>query len=439
MSVCRNLLLCFLFLLCGCDDEPPSPQELKTLAVEAAAEAKTAGENGDADGAKEAADRATDALKQIKAIKKEDTSTDEPKVDPELVKEVDRAARDAAKYAALAAEKKSLEKRLNGWKGKAYRTARTAPLKLVLKGMSLAADQAAKGNLSALPQSVQDSAKSAAELVESIGGPARNEDGSLDWQGISKTLSDASETPPAALHELLAASMLMTGSFDLALFEIASIDESKIETKRQRIEFHGLRAMVYFAQGFGHLAMQDMEVAMGKTDGIDLDPQTMAGMHIVGAMIYLYHKEYIQADRSLAAANRTWPNNPIAVYLTGERLAANGEYEKAVESLENAAQGTDHQWLADKITERVKHLRDNPNQLDPIAFDPTFVREVAWAYVKSAATKSKPMDHIKKWLTAAKDFGGKMMGKLPKLEMPSLPKFSSDGDETPKPDDDDDD
>ena len=50
----------------------------------------------------------------------------------------------------------------------------------------------------------------------------------------------------------------------------------------------------------------------------------LGSIHLVAALLYLDSRDYKRADVEIVRAMKVWPNNPVSVFLTGERLAADG-------------------------------------------------------------------------------------------------------------------
>ena len=111
-------------------------------------------------------------------------------------------------------------------------------------------------------------------------------------------------------------------------------------------------------------------------------PQVQAVLHLLLAASHLQEKDYAAADRELGRAIRIDPNNPVAVFLTGERLLADGQREAAAESLEKAAAGTQHAWVAEAIAQRVRQLRDSSAPAEPVFLSGPFLRSIIVRYLK---------------------------------------------------------
>lgn len=120
-----------------------------------------------------------------------------------------------------------------------------------------------------------------------------------------------------------------------------------------------------------------------------------------------------QADCATMGSLQALPNNPVAVFLTGERLAASGEPEQAADSLEAAARGTRAEWLAERIARRARELRDDPHASGTLVHDGAFLRDVVLFALSEAAQKS---DVARVWhesLAAARSLAQRILDRIP--------------------------
>ena len=120
-----------------------------------------------------------------------------------------------------------------------------------------------------------------------------------------------------------------------------------------------------------------------------------------------------QADLELARAVQIWPNNPVAVYLTGERLAADGLYEKAADCLERACRDTKQQRLAERIARRAREVRDRGESAEPLLTDFGFLCDVAVGYVADAAKESEAARRLDESIATATQFGKRLLLHVP--------------------------
>lgn len=407
-------------ILLGCGGKAQTPEELKAAVVSARDGAKAAQEKKDAKAARKAADAADEALGKLRKLA-DGKDADLASRARAALAEADAAAREARYFAELADEERRLADKLGSLKAKAYRTGRSVALTATFKGLALAAGQAAKKGIDGLPKTVRDAALQAAVLS----GRAPLADGSPDWAGIAADMDARAKNPPENLAWFLAAGFLLSARMDLALYESESLDPAKAPAlgfgtpKEDRLAVIAVRALAYRANGFTHLAIREFTGAAAvledKEPGAELGSEARAALHFFSALGFLYEKQLKRADREIMEAVRADPNGPLAVFLTGERLAAEGEYEKAAESLDAGARsgGGGDGWLAKRLSERAREIRDRKGGAEPLICDAGFVSEVALHYLGEAAGKSEPAKKLKGTLDSAGGFCTELLGRLP--------------------------
>lgn len=331
----------------------------------------------------------------------------------------------------LATESKKLDRKLNGWLGKGYRKVRSVPVEWVFKGLAAAAEQAAKTNSDELPDAVKKSADLAAQLAERMVGPKRLDNGKPDWQAIQQAMEDGARGKGTSVKQTIALAYMLIGGKRFALYELESIDEASLDTPKEQARFFALRGVVRGLSGFEYLGIRDLELAekLFDADGEGMDDRTRAGLRLFMSAVHMYNNKLAQADALLGKINRKYPNNPVAVFLTGERLAANGEHEKAAASLEAVLANTKHKWLADQIAERAKQFRDNPDQAKPLLFDEVFFLGLAKAYILDSADESKALAKLKDWMGSLTQLGAKLKEKLPEVKLPKFLRGADEGEE----------
>jgi hypothetical protein len=328
-----------------------------------------------------------------------------------LLLESERAARTARHWAQLAEEEYQLEKTLGSLKAKAYRGGRKLALKGAFKGLSLAADQAARKGIQNLPQRGQDAAQMAAELAASFAGRKPLADGSPDWAGIAKDMNGFSKKPPENLSLYLGAAFFLLGRGKLALYELHDLDTTKLDEKEKLVHGVGL-VLVYRANGWTRLSIRQVE-RMLEVEG-EYKPEVQAGLYLLSAALFVVDKDYQRADMEVARALKADPNNPVAVFITGERLAASGEWEKAADSLEKSAkEAAGDEWLAKQISERARRVRDSKGADEPLLYDKKFMARIVLHYLAEAAKESEAVREVLSWIESAKKFGADLLGKLP--------------------------
>ena len=416
----------FLLVLTGCGmngcqgkkqaELPETIAELRDVAVQSRDDAKAARAAKTPVEASTAADRAEAAVKKATALLAEAT---EPRpADEAAKKEATLAARDARRHARLADEDRKLADMLTGWKARTYRSGRLLAFPAACIGLAAAADQAAKTDPDELPDAVRKSAETAAGLAGQYARRKPLPNGQPDWPAVAGDLRGVASKPPPEMALGLAAAFLVTRKKEFALYEIEMIDPDAERTRDQRLHYHLLRGFIYSVNGLPLLAGEEINKAPGLNSKEDpsYGPQLLAGVNLLLAYIHIEAKDYEAADREIVRAMQAWPDNPIAVFLTGEKLAATGEYEKAALSLENSAKGTDNEWLAEKIARRARELRDNPGKSETLIHDDGFLCDIAIHYVARAARDSDAARSLQNSIESAKELSRKVVQQLPGAE-----------------------
>ena len=402
------LFLLVAFLAAGCwTSVPPLPDdvnELYSINERSVQEARQCCDKDDEKGAKLAAAKARAAYKKLKKLGQKG----------EPLAKAQTAYRQADAWAEKTYEKRRYKKILAGWKASGYKKARDGALVLIFKGLALATDQAAKGRLDALPEKVKEKTKLAADLVEKLGGPAKKNDGEPDWEAISKHCSLIAEKRPPTLSIVVSLGLVLAGKGDLALVEMEGLSLDELEGEKRDVA-RIVRAVALVMAKLEQLAEDEFdELHNSKAGG--LDSQIRGGLHLFMAGLYIKNLRFLEADKALARAVRACPNNSVVVYLTGERLAAKGEYEKAAESLQKAASGAKQEWLAKQISQRMRELRDNPQQMKPLVFDFAFAYQLVKAFLNDPTMKSKAAKRLNEWLSIASRLSEELWKQIPNKE-----------------------
>ncbi|MBI1903999.1 MAG: hypothetical protein HYS13_23100 [Planctomycetia bacterium] len=420
-TVVCGFVVCLVAAGCG-SDPPKTLPELKTDAQAAADKAKSALGAKDAAAAEEAAVAAEEAARQageiVKAIAQ---PTDADRL---ALRDVQESARQARHCAVLTAEIKRLDDFRSGWKLALYKKARGGALSGSLLALSFAADEAGKTKPGTLPDETQKRAQLALELVQYAGYSSAGKatfDGPTDWPGISADLKKMSDQPPARLSVFLSFAALLGGQYSLALYEIECVDPAALP-KEDQGAYALLHAMILYVNDYPHLAVQELETltvsgrgAAGLFPPGIFEPEVRAGIHMLLAAFAFRMNDYARADQELVHAIQASPNNPMCVYMTGEKLAADGQYVKAAESLEQEAQGTKSEWFAGKVMERARGIRDNPAKTQPLFYDYGFLTECAVHYAIEEAGQSELSKDLQAKADAARTFSGDLLSKLSAL------------------------
>jgi hypothetical protein len=394
----RRLLPLLLALLpsCGGDALPADLPGLLTVAKDSCDLAQKARGDGEPKTAEKAAERAKKAYDAAGPLAK-------TPAEQLVVVEIRSAAMAARRFARLAREEKERQDRTTGLKARAYRTGRKAALAGTFHGLALAADQEAKGGT--VPQGVHESALLAASISEGFAGRSKNEDGSTDWTGVAADNRKFAEALPPAMSIFLASALMLSRQDGLALVEIESLDAASIQDPGQLVTRHIVRGIILRLNGMPESA-SDAFVAAGAAPG-SFGPELEAGMHLIVAASKIMDEDLEAADLEIVRAMKVWPNNPVAVFLTGERLGALGEREAAAKSLEASLAGTDQEWLAKRLAARTRELRDGQGPAQPLIMDPGFLRDVALWQVWQAARTSPAARKLQKMVESARGFASR--------------------------------
>ncbi len=407
----RSVFLLFTSLLTACGETPRTSDEAQAFIVAAKEHVATAIASRDLEKSAQVAAEARKCLEELR--------TAQPALPPSRLEELRGLVLEAGRVASLAAEKKRREDKLAGWKAGAFRTAETALMKTLFLGMALAADQAAKGKLDLLPDSVRKAALDGALWVESFGRLPAAAAGEKDWTAVAAELRKFADKPPSNLRLLITLVLLLKTDFDLALTEIESVDPKAMEDDGNRCLSHALCGLAYLSQGWPMLGAEQFDRVQKLSETSEFAPETACTVQLILALAYLREQQWQEADRALAAASRAWPDNPLTVYLTGERLLANGRREEAKDSFEKALAGSGGELLAKHVAERLKHVRDHPEDIEAGLLDVESITALIWHSVEERATKSdafRRLSEEKKRAEALLDEFKKKLPELPDLD-----------------------
>lgn len=411
----RLLVLSMALVVFGCkgDSAQPLPEtisECKQQAGGAANDTTAARTAGNADRAAALASRAEKLADHAEKLLRE--NPDPGETDRAASRQARLHARSARRTAALAGEDKRLAGLLSGWKARSYRAARNVAFAAALRSLAGAARRMQSPTTQPATGPARDAAMLAADLAEFCTGRQRLGSGRPDWKGVAGDLDAMAAAPPPTLAHLATMAYLMCAQNRLALYEIELADPRKLTTQQENIHYRLVRGVALSMNGFPRLAAEQLSLSgalMGQGGG---EPELVGLLHLYLAMMHLRNNEPAMADADAARALRVWPNNPLAVFLTGERLAADGRTEKAAESLEAAAADSEYKWLAEAISERARTIRDGRAEDEPLILDRGFLTNVA---LRLAAEKgrSAAVGGLRRVTDTAGAFGRKLMGHLP--------------------------
>lgn len=423
-------LLAVVTALSGCPKSTPkyaTVADARKAILEARDEAKAARDAKDAAKALAAAARAKDALAQAEALQGPRTTT-EPAPDP--LADVRKAAREARDLGQETDERVRLAAQLSGLKASLYRGARGVAVSGFFQGLGLAAQQADARGLAALPAPVQSNALVAAHWAEQSLGRKPLADGSPDWKGIAKDMETFAGAPPADLGITLAVGFCVIGKTGLALIEAEAVDPTTEKDPVKRLPLHLVRAFARNGNGYRRLAILEVEEGMAAARvptgedapvvaGVTVTgAEVVGGMHLLLGAFYLHEKDLAAADREAALALQAWPENPVGEFITGERLLASGEREKAAACVESAArgQGKDAEWLAADLAARARAIRDGEASADDgLLGDPTFLAKVGLVALWRAAERSPEAAAAKARVQRAQDAANDLLSRVPGL------------------------
>jgi hypothetical protein len=391
------------------------PAELRQRAIQAESEALHAFEHREPEAAERAASRAEAAATRL-----EEQAESGPMSDAEvgtLLRETRAAAGSARTYAQLADEERQSRERLASLKLKAYRGARATLCDYGFAGLSPAAEHfagAGSNSLSSAEQQMAMLAWSVIKLVEDV-PPTTN--GAPDWGHVAADLRAWSKDPPPGLGMFLAAAFALNGLTDFALSELESVAPSSLSTTNARALYHLERSVLFAVHGWDRTAARELDQALRFApegwNGLG-STQAVALIHVWRAGAALQRKDLLGADREIAIAIKVWPDSPVMAFITGETMAANGQWAKAADSLEARAADTRQAWLAKRLAQRARELRDTQGTAPPLFSDPAFVMELAIHVLAKSASDLAAADWLEQFLADAKAFGRRVTGQLPR-------------------------
>lgn len=366
-------------LLGACGQEPALPDDVPGLKATADAALKEA---VDARGKRDPKAAAVSAERADKAALKSEKLGDAS---------LKGLSREAARQAKLAAEDKDILDRTTGLKAKAYRGARDVALTQSLKGLALAADQMSKGGEP--PAAVKESADLGRRLAEGLADRKPLADGATDWPGVAADLRSFADKRPPAWSLFLAGACLVTARDGLGLIEIEGLDPAALADPDHVFLYHLLRGLLLRLNGQPESANEALaKLAAGPVPAAAAayGVEWQGSLHVVLAVLAIQSGDYERADLEIARSLKAWPNNPVAVYVTGERLAANGQREAAADSLEKLMAGHAQEWIAKRIAARAREMRDGTGPAQPLLHDPGLLRDILlWQLWQMAKTSPK--------------------------------------------------
>jgi hypothetical protein len=407
---CRSwfsLALPLLLLSCS---HPTASAYLET-ARKAETEARAAFEHHDLEAANLAAARAEVALADLERLR-----TGKAPPAEGLVHDTRTAAATARNYAQLVFEESLRIKKLAALKLKAYQGLRGGVCSYGLAGLATVADQLARfgtNSSSAVEQQIAAFARTLAEVVE---GRSASSNTAPDWAGIAANLRAWGTNPPPSLGMVLALGFTAAGMTDFALCEIESVDPSNLSATNRLSWYHLERGGLLALQGWDRSAARELEQALALTpqgwNGLGT-AQATAIFHFWLADHALQRGHHQQAEIEIDQARKSWPDSPLVALLAGEKLAANGQWERAADLLEVQAATVTNTWFAQRMSVRARELREGRGKASSLFSNPGFIVELASQVIGEKMAESAAKERIQQFLSGAKAFGERVAEKLP--------------------------
>ena len=392
--------------------EPKNISECKARAQAARDQAKAFRESRKP---KEAAESSAHALHCSQLAKQMLKASQSPsEADRAACAETAEAARQAKLLAELADEDGKLDKITSSWRAKAYKPARALAFKAAFVSLSAAARQAKSADPDKLPQGVRDLGKAAEDVGSILNDRPRLPDGKPDWDNIAKDMDAYAANSPPMMSAVMVVALLMGGQLELALVEAQAMDHTAMEkTPDAHLAYHFLRAAALSFNGLPQLSIEQADEVAKVTPSKNIKgPELVGSVNLFIAFNHLEQKNYTEADKSVVRAMQAWPDNPLSVFLTGDKLAANGQYEEAADSLEKECKDTKNEWLAKKLAARAREVRDKKGRVQPLFTDKVFLAEVLLTCLgKSAGEEASAWTG--KLASSAQRLGQTLLDKLP--------------------------
>jgi len=396
------LVIC---LFSGCGGK--GPDQLHRDALQAEQSASEARTRNDAKQARRAAEEAARAVTRLKKLAEANPQRTEETM--RMLGEAETAARAAREQAEIAQAEHERRDALGSLRFKWYQKSRPVLVGTLLRQLASAAEAAGKLNTNESPAVISSLAKQGWELVSLIGAAEPLPDGSPDWAGANAQLLTWSTNQPIEFRVFLSFAFLSVGQGSLAMAEFEAIDPTSLEDANAMAYYRVGRTILYIEQGWNHLAVREValfnELSAPTEETIEGGRFIVAALHALMAYEAGKKREFARMDAEIAQVIRAWPDSPFVVYLTGEKLAATGEWEKAATSLEASAAGTKDEWVAKQIAERARELRDGRGSTKAFALDVRFLIPFIARGVAAQGENVEVGKKITKTIEQAKAFG----------------------------------
>jgi hypothetical protein len=410
---CRLHIPCLaavLLLLTGCSD---SPATFLHTALRGEAQARRAFEKHDVEGAELGAARAEVALADLEEFIASNKLSDAEK-EP-VLSQTRIAAASARDYAQLAHEELLRFSALNSLKVKTYQRLRSAVCAYTIAGLAAAADRLAQAGTNSASAAEQQLASVAWKMVEIVNSSASLTNNAPDWPAAARTLRACASNPPPALGMALALAYATGGLTDFALSEIETVKVSQLSSSNSRSLYHVERGALFALRGWDRSAARELSDAVElapkgwKTTGVT---QAVSVVHFWLAEQSLNRANYVQADIETREVLKAWPGNPLVALVLSDKLAANGQWQKAADLLDQHARSLKNPWLAARLTQRALDIRKAQGPAPQIFSNVTLFLDFA----AHAAGDSSTTQSVLQWLDQARVLSGQAADKLAHLE-----------------------
>ncbi len=414
LHIPRGIRIAFLpvllVFLVGCSD---SPSTFLRNALRGEAQAKRAFERHDVEGAELGAARAEVAFADLQQFIASGKLAGPEK--DRFLNQTRMAAASARDYAQLAHEELLRLSALNSLKVKTYQRLRGAICAYTIAGLAVAADRLAQAGTNSSVAAEQQLASVVWRMVEIVDSSASATNNPANWSVAAHTLRAYSSNPPPALGMALALAYAAGGMTDFALSEIETVKLSQLGSTNSQSLYHIERGALFALRGWDRSAARELEQAVSlapngwKTTGVT---QAVSVVHFWLAEQSLKRANYVQADLEIDQVLRTWPDNPLIALAVSDKLAANGEWQKAADLLDERARILKNQWLAVRFTQRAADIRKAQGSGPQLFSDVMLLLEFA----AQATGDSAAGTNVLQWLEQAKVLSSQAAEKLSHLE-----------------------
>ena len=333
--------------------------------------------------------------------------------------EVERLAKECRIVAERTHERELLADKLGSLKLRAYRGTLDGVLIKLLEGLAVVVEGVARQETSMGTNAIPDATASVVlDIARMLSG--NKPDGTkTNWSQVALEVR-ALARESSRLHLALAAAWMASGMDDLALCHLALPRKGAplITTNVWSGDFalrHLVSALVLRRTGFPHLSrleMRDISEALNRPRMAAPTPEMEAGMRLMLGLHQLDAGDREAADREIAKSMRLQPNNPFVVFLTGERLLADGQREKAARALEAAMADTEDKEVAEQLARRARDIRDGKAE-GGLLNDPKMLVKLTFKYLAHAAKTSDSAMKLEQLMEYSRKFAEVLWEKIP--------------------------